>query len=193
MIITLRFARAAAVRIALCAALAASAACAGTLRPRPLSPNPNEDALLVLPGFGYGRAGTHALRALAPVMSREGIDLYVPDYLTRNGLASSRARLERFIKDNNLARYRRLHVFAFIAGAWTINPLIEERKLPNLAGVVYDRSPLQERAPAVAVDRLRLLAWLRYGSTIFDVARTRYQPVALPGVRVGLLVETMPT
>jgi hypothetical protein len=56
------------------------------------------DALLVLTGFGYGRAGRKALRA-------------------RSGLVASRTKLERFIREQRLDRYERLHVFAFIAGA----------------------------------------------------------------------------
>lgn len=187
-----RFVSSAAARIAILAVVASCSACAGTLRPS-VSPKLNDDALLILTGFGYGRAGERALQSLAPEMAKEGVDLYVPAYLTRSGLASSRAKLERFIRDARLDRYRRLHVFAFIAGAWTINPLIDERKLPNLVSVVYDRSPYQERAPAVAADKLRLFAWLRYGSTIFDIARTPYAPITEPGVNVALMVESAPT
>jgi len=174
------------------AVVASCTACAGNLRPA-TSSRPNEEALLILPGFGYGRAGARALESLAPTIHREGIDLYVADYLTRGGLAGSRTKLERFIRDNRLERYRRVHVFAFIAGAWTVNPLIEEGKLPNLGRVIYDRSPFQERAPAIAVDQLRMLAWLRYGSTIFDLSRTAYAPAAAPGVHVALVVESVPT
>jgi hypothetical protein len=180
-------------RLLVLAALLWFPACAGTLTPPSVTPNPHRDALLLLPGFGYGQAGERTFRSLAPAMASDGIDLYVPAYLTRSGLASSRSKLERYIHDQHLDRYERLHVFAFIAGAWTINPLVDAGVLPNLASVVYDRSPFQERAPAVAVDRLRTLAWLRYGSTIFDVARTPYAPVTAPGVQVALLVESTPT
>jgi hypothetical protein len=174
------------------AVVASCTACAGTLRPASSS-RPNDEALLVLPGFGYGRAGERALGSLAPTINRDGIDLYVADYLTRGGLGSSRSKLERFIQDNRLDRYQRVHVFAFIAGAWTVNPLIDDGKLPNLGRVIYDRSPFQERAPAIAVDQLRILAWLRYGSTIFDLSRTTYAPLAAAGVDVALVVESVPT
>jgi hypothetical protein len=87
-------------------------------------------------------------------MAGEGMDLYVPTYISRGGLAESRARLQRFIRDNRLERYDRVHVFAFLAGAWTFNPLVEARELPNLATVIYDRSPLQERAPRIADEKL---------------------------------------
>jgi hypothetical protein len=126
-------------------------------------------------------------------MAADGIDLYLPTYVARAGLESSRARLRRFIRDHRLERYERVHVFAFIAGAWTFNPLAEADVLPNLSTVVYDRSPYQERAPAIAVERLRFLTWLRYGSVVADVAKTTYVPLTDSAVRVGLVVETTPT
>jgi len=181
-------------RVLVFCAAAVSTACAATMRrPSSAPPKPGTEALLVLPGFGYGRAGERAIRSLAPTLSAEGVDLYVPSYLTRGGLAPGREKLDRFVRDNRLDRYQRLHVFAFLAGAWTMNPLFERQLPPNLASVIYDRSPLQERAPAIAVDKLRLFAWLRYGATIFDVANIPYPPLRAPTVKVALLVESRPT
>lgn len=173
---------------------ASLAACSGpAIRPSLSPAPPKREALLVLPGFGYGSAGGESFRALTAAMAREGLDLYVPTYVTRSGLADSREKLTRFIRDNRLDRYERLHVFAFLAGGWTLNPLVERAALPNLVTVIYDRSPLQERAPKIAVTRLPTLAWLRYGSTVFDVARTPYKAFEAPDVRVALMVETRPT
>jgi hypothetical protein len=169
-------------------------ACAGSIVQPSTSPaRPATDAVLVLPGFGYGGDGEAALRSLAPVMVREGMDLYAPTYISRGGIADSRAKLQRFIRDQRLDRYQRLHVFAFIAGGWTLNPLVEMDPLPNLATVVYDRSPYQERAPRIADDELHFLTWVRFGRSVFDVARTPYVPLSAPGVKVGLVVETTPT
>jgi hypothetical protein len=151
------------------------------------------DAVLILPGFGYGSGDDRPFRAVAASAAADGIDVYVARYLTRGGLESSRGRLLRFIRDERLDRYERLHVFAFLAGAWTLNPAIARSALPNLASVVYDRSPFQERAPILAARDLRIPAWLRYGSTLFDVARTPYPPLVQRNVRVGILVETKPT
>lgn len=147
----------------------------------------------MLPGFGYGGAGESALRRLAPSMSAEGIELYVPAYLSRSGLTAGRAKLQRFIREQRLDRYPRVHVFAYIAGAWTFNPLTEMSGLPSLATVIYDRSPYQERAPRIASEELHFLTWLRYGSPVFDVAKTAYPPLTRAGVKVGIVVETMPT
>lgn len=151
------------------------------------------EALLVLPGFGYSRDGERALRALADAAAGEGMALFVPTYISRGGLDRSRRNLEQFIATHQLGRYSRVHVFAFIAGAWTFNPMVDSAVLPNLATVIYDRSPYQERAPRIADDTLHFLTWLRYGSPVFDVARTPYPPLTRQGVRTALLVETVPT
>ena len=181
-------------RLAFVVLAASIAACAGpTLKPA-LAPVPVKgDALLVLPGFGYGRDDDKGLRAVAEMASASGVDVFVPAYLTRSGLASSRGKLARFIRDNRLNRYQRLHVFAFIAGGWALNPLADAGAIPNLATVTYDRSPYQERAPRIAASKLPVLAWVRYGSTIFDLASSEYVPLRAPHVKVGLLVESKPT
>jgi hypothetical protein len=182
------------VRIAVLAVTACLAGCAGPVVRPTLSPSaPKGDALLVLTGFGYGRSAEKAIRLLAASTAREGVDLYVPSYVTRTGLDDSRAKLERYIRENRLDRYERLHVFAFLAGAWTLNPLLERQGLPNLVSVTYDRSPFQERAPRIAADELPVLAWVRYGSTVFDVAREPYPPLTSPAVKVALMVESKPT
>lgn len=181
-------------RLAIIAASAYLTACAGPMVRPSLSPvKPKTDALLVLPGFGYGPNRDKAFRTVAASAAAEGVDLYVAPFITRSGLASSREKLERFLSDNRLDRYQRLHVFAFIAGAWTFNPLVERQMLPNLATVIYDRSPFQERAPAIAASELRFLTWVRYGSTVFDVARTPYPPLTAPNVKVAIVVESRPT
>jgi len=185
---------AASVRLTIVATCACLAACAGpTLKPT-LSPSqPNRDALLVIPGFGYSEADEKPFRALETLAATDGIDVYVPSYLSRRGLDASRLKLQRFIHDQRLNTYERLHVFAFIAGAWTFNRLVEVERLPNLTTAVYDRSPFQERAPSIAVEKFRLLARLRFGSTVFDMARTPYVPLNTAGVRVALMIETMPS
>ena len=163
-----------------------SAAAGGAFQPATRT-----EAFLVLRGFGYSGAGERALKTLEPTINAQGMDLYVPDYISRSGLEESRKKLQRFIQER-LARYERVHVFAFIAGGWTLNPLVTSGGLPKLATVIYDRSPLQERAPRIADDKLHFLTRVRFGSTVFDLARTPYPPLTA-NVKVGLLVETMPT
>src|SRR5262245_1197571 len=86
---------------------------------------PRTDALVVLPGFGYTGAGERAFRELSPAVVRDGFDLYVPSYISRSGIAASRRNLAHYLREQHLERYERVHVFAFIAGAWTFNPLTD--------------------------------------------------------------------
>jgi hypothetical protein len=154
-------------------------------------PASRTEAFLVLRGFGYSGAGERALKTLEPAINAHGMDLHVPDYISRSGLDDSRKKLQRFVQER-IARYERVHVFAFIAGGWTLNPLVAAGGLPKLATVIYDRSPLQERAPRIADEELHFLTWVRYGSPVFDLARTPYPPLTA-NVKVGLVVETSPT
>lgn len=146
----------------------------------------------MLRGFGYSGAGERAIRALEPAMAAQGLDLYIPDYISRSGLDDSRKKLQQFINER-LARYQRVHVFAFINGGWTLNPLVAAGSVPRLATVISDRSPFQERAPKIADEKLHFLTWVRYGSPVFDLAHTPYPPLTAPNVKVGLVVETSPT
>ena len=180
--------------LVLLAIAACCVSCAGPVVKPALSPSAaNKDAVLILPGFGYGRDDGTVFRQVAAAAARDAMDVYVAPFLTRSGLDESGMRMERFIRDERLDRYERLHVFAFIAGAWTLNPLLDRASIPNLTTVVYDRSPYQERAPKIAASKLRRRAWLRYGKTLFDVARTPYPAMERRGVAVGLLVESVPT
>jgi hypothetical protein len=173
----------------------AGAGCAGAIAPPAASPQaPAREALVILPGFGYGSDGERAIRELEPAVRDAGLDLYLPKYIQRSGLESSREHLRRFIREQRLERYERVHVFAFLAGAWTFNALAQDASvLPNLASVVYDRSPYQERAPRIAADKLSLLSWLRYGPVLSQLAKAPYPPLPRANVRVGLIVETVPT
>lgn len=180
---------------ALILACLVSTGCAGTIAPPKTVAKPAvREALVVLPGFGYTGRGERAIRALAPAMRDAGLDLYVPNFIRRPGLEDSRDALRRFIRDQRLDRYERVHVFAFLAGGWAFNELARDAAvLPNLATIVYDRSPYQERAPRVAAEKLRVLSWLRYGTVIFDLAKTPYPPLPRHGIKVGVIVETVPT
>src|SRR4051794_28811060 len=111
-----------------CLAVLAAAcltSCGGPLVKPAIAPRADaRDAVLILPGFGYGRDGGKVFREIAAAAAREGIDVYVPPFVSRSGLDDSRANLERFIRDQRLERYERLHVFAFLAGGWALNPLL---------------------------------------------------------------------
>jgi hypothetical protein len=153
------------IRLTICAGCLLLAACANAIvRPAVSPAKPAPDALVVLPGFGYDRDGERAFKSLAPAMAADGFDLYLPTFVSRSGLVESRERLRRFFQENHLERYRRVHVFAFIAGGWTFNPLGEAGTLPNLSTIVLRPEPVSgtgasscaRKAPVPDLGQVRL-------------------------------------
>ncbi len=166
--------------------------CAGQVLPR--SPGPQKrDALVILPGVGYGAAGRRSMEKFQLAAIDRGFDVYVADILRSEGMRETRDALREFIADQGLARYRRLYFFAFIAGGWNLNLLLHETEIPNLAGIVYDRSPTQERAPYVATRRLGPAVRVLVGPVLFDLAETPYPPLEKKDLAIGIMIETRRT
>ena len=166
---------------------------AGCSRSARLPDPPRRDALLVVPGFGYDDKARRVISSTKNALAAEGIDLVVAEYLRRKGLGASRDALLEIYRERGLDRYDRVHVFAFIAGSWTLNPALADGQMPNVASIIYDRSPYQERAPRIAMDRLRIPTRLFYGNVLFEVARAAYPPLEKRDRRIGILVETRAT
>lgn len=123
-----------------------------------------------------------------------GYDFFVADYLRGESLSASGVSIRNFIAENEIEKCSNLHIFAFIAGAWSLNPVLRESVPHNLRTIVYDRSPLQEQAPRVASQELPVLVRKMFGNVIFELARTPYPALdPPPGIRVGLIVETRAT
>jgi len=83
-------------------------------------------------------------------LRERGYDVFVPVYRNRAGLAATAEAIGEFIEEKSLDEYRELHAFAYILGTWALNTYLVENIVPsNLTTIVYDRSPLQERAPSL--------------------------------------------
>ena len=150
-----------------------------------------DEAVLVVPGITIGTAGRHAV---ARFFGATRYDLFFVDYLHgaflhRCSLAEAVRHLQAFVDTHELAAYPRLHVYANILGGWTFNLAQREHRLANLASAVYDRSPIQERAPAVVSGLLPASTRALFGSVVEDMAATPYPALAHPTARVGLVIE----
>ncbi|MBI2922966.1 MAG: hypothetical protein HYY18_18075 [Planctomycetes bacterium] len=148
------------------------------------------EAILILPGFV---SRFHGNRAQQEYFSDRGYDLFIPDCIARESLADCLSRLEEFMAAHRVGEYRRVHVFAYIVGGWVLNAWIAKHRDHNIASIVYDRSPLQERAPGALIADQPWIARLLFGGIVWDMARTPYPPMDREGIRVGLLVECKAT
>jgi hypothetical protein len=140
----------------------------------------------VLPGLTSSRSER---RTVEKQLSGRGYDVFVPNYLARESVASSAEAIREFFETSGVAEYRKVHIYAYIAGGRALNLYLREHAIPNLATIVYDRSPLQERAPAVVVSNLGWAVRVGRGRVVQDIAQSEYEPVPADGRSIGIIVE----
>ena len=153
-------------------------------------PRSDKEALIILPGFGDSKSGRkHQTRFFENV----GYDLFIPDYVDRESFEGTVEKFHKFYVAQNLEQYDKVHVFSYILGAWVINTFINKYGAQNIGTIIYDRSPLQERAPKVVEERLPRIGRMVAGKVLKDLSLVSYPSIAKNDVRVGILVESKAT
>ncbi|MEM7372134.1 MAG: hypothetical protein AAF587_26185 [Bacteroidota bacterium] len=153
-------------------------------------PKSQKEAILILPGLQDSKKGrAHQTEMFA----RDGYDLYIPDYRDRPSYEGTVKKLHQFFEREQLGEYKKLHVFSYILGSWVLNSFIHTHGIQNIASIVYDRSPLQERAPKLLRDRFRLIGNIMFGKVAVQLADVPYAPIDTTGLNIGVLVENKAT
>lgn len=151
-----------------------------------------EDLVVILPGLGDSKEGREEMAQWGD--SLPGYTVVVPDYIARASVQASADNVAAFFEQTDTSAYDEVHIFAYILGTWSLNLFLEEHEVPGLKSVVYDRSPIQERAPAVVHRRLRCITRLMYGPLLGNLAGLDYPVYQAPeGVNTGLVVENRAT
>lgn len=150
-----------------------------------------DEAIVVVPGVTIGTLGR---RAVVRFLEATSYDVFFVDYLHgaflhRCSLDGAVRNLLVYLDRHQLARYARVHVYANILGSWTFNLAQRQRPLANLASAVFDRSPIQERAPAAVTGIAPASIRAVFGSVVEDMAATPFPALERPDVRVGLVIE----
>jgi hypothetical protein len=148
------------------------------------------EAIVILAGLG---SKVHNERKIAQYFKNKGYDIYQPSYIYRKGIDKGVDKLERFSQEHELNSYKKVHFFCYIIGSWTFNRWFQRMSLTNIETIVYDRSPLQERAPYVLMKDSKFIAQLVIGDVNHELATTPYPPVTTFHGKIGLLIETVPT
>ena len=150
----------------------------------------DREAILVLTGFG---SFYHSPKNQKINFKQPGYDLFIPDYIDKKSIALCSEHLGTFITKQQLSKYKKIHVFAYIIGAWALNAYLEHNELSNLASIIYDRSPLQERVPGILVNSNPMLSRLVFGKLIAELANTPYQAYQQQNENIGILMECKAT
>lgn len=149
-----------------------------------------KEAILILPGFGSKVFGT---KKIAKFFRNKGFDIYIPRYISRKSVQKSVENVDRFIEEHELKAYKKLHVFSYIFGTWAINSWINKHGKNNISTIVYDRSPLQERAPAALMNDSPILAKVLFGNVMRDFCNTPYESVNDTSIITGIFIENYAT
>lgn len=149
-----------------------------------------KEALLVLPGFG---SRINGLGALKRYYRKAEMPVFVARYISRNSIQKSVKNFNRYYQKHHLAEYKDLHVMAYIIGSWTLNQWIIEHGKGNIKSILYDRSPLQERAPTILMKDLRMVNFLLFGKITQDLIDTPYPVVEDSSIIKGIFIETYAT
>jgi hypothetical protein len=150
----------------------------------------HRNALIILPGLG-----TNAFKEckIKKFYSNQGYDIFIPAYHSRTSLESSVEKLKAYFNKNKIEEYDTVNVFAFILGSWANNLFLQKYPYPNIRSIVYDRSPLQERAPYIFARYLPILAWIARGNAIRDLSQTPYPIMPDTAITIGIIIENRAT
>ena len=153
-------------------------------------PISEKEAILILPGFG---SKIHGVKHIKNFFSHKGYDLFIPHYIGRDSLQQCVITLNNFLESHHLLKYKKIHVLSYIAGSWVINLWIQQHPTNNIASIIYDRSPLQERAPYVLVkDKPKLIKFLA-GNIMKQFSQTPYPTINNDEKKLGIIIENKST
>lgn len=146
-----------------------------------------KEALLIMSGFGDSKKGRKNQKAY---FDTTGYDLYIPDFLSKKSFEQSYQNFKQFYSYQKMGEYKKVHVLAYILGAWILNSFINEDGKQNISTIVYDRSPLQERAPKVVNEKIPLLGRMVAGQVLEDLTKIDYPTIDTTGLKIGVIIES---
>lgn len=151
-----------------------------------LNPLGEKEIIVILQGLG---GNGKKRRSIKNFFKNKGYDIFIPDYISRESVNECVNNLEKKLEQINIHEYKKVHFFTYILGSWTFNLYLKNHEMPNLTTIVYDRSPLQERAPYLASENLRLTSRMLTGKLIKDLGHIKYPPIQKKDINVGIIIE----
>ena len=148
-------------------------------------------ALVILNGFGDSKKNRKKQKQF---FENQGYDLYIPEYIKRKSIENSIESFTLFFNKHELDRYKEVKFLCYIIGGYVLNKHIESNGRMNISTIIYDRSPIQERAPKTAVKRLPIISRLMYGNVLKDFSKKEKESLSCDdGLYIGVIVENKAT
>lgn len=149
-----------------------------------------KEAILILPGFSDSRGRRkHQIK----YFQNKGFDVFIPKYKDNKTISKSVSNLIDFYDSQKIEEYKNVHVFSYIIGSWVINEFINSHGKKNISTIIYDRSPIQERAPYIAAENLKLISRIKVGRIVEEMAKTPYPKIEDNNLNIGIIIESKAT
>ena len=122
------------------------------------------------------------------------MDVYIPNYKRRSSLDESLYKFSVFFDDYEIEKYDEVYFMCYIIGGYVLNRYIELYGKKNIKKIIYDRSPTQERAARIGVDKLPFFTRLKYGQLVFDFSEVKLKSLENKfDIKVGVIIENQAT
>ena len=151
----------------------------------------NKKALVILNGFGDSKKNR---KVQSNFFKDKGYDLFIPEYHENSSLDSTISNFSSFYELNNLDHYKEVNFLCYIVGGFVLNKHIIKYGHGKISTIIYDRSPIQERAPLTTVKKIPLIVKILYGKLIFEFSKEEI--VSLNNsynIKIGVIIENKAT
>jgi len=153
-------------------------------------PFAEKEALIILPGLSDSKKSR---RHQKKYFQQTKYDLYIPNFVDKDSFDKTVSNFTDFFVTNNLSAYKKVHVFSYILGSWVLNTHIQKYGNQNIATIIYDRSPLQELAPKMAVNYIPTIIRLVKGRIVKQFSKVPYPTIEQADINIGIFVENKAT
>ena len=151
----------------------------------------DKQALVILNGFGDSKKNRKIQQEF---FHEKGYDLFIPEYVEKHSIDLTVSTFSSFYDKNNLDEYKEVKFLCYIIGGYVLNQHIEKNGKGKITTIIYDRSPIQERAPKVAAKKLKLITKIYYGKVLFDFSEIEINPLRnKDSLIIGVIVENKAT
>ncbi len=148
-------------------------------------------ALVILNGMGDSKKNR---KIQLDFFRDKGMDVYIPDYKQRSSLDESLYKFSVFYDNYEIDSYKEVNFLCYIIGGYVLNRYIELNGKKNIRRIIYDRSPIQERAARIGADKLPFLSRVKYGQILFDFSEVSLKPLSDDtNLEIGVIIENQAT
>ena len=150
-----------------------------------------KEALVILNGFGDSRKN----RKIQKEFFRDkGYDLFIPEYVNRRSMDMTIKYFSNLYDEYNLDEYKEVKFLCYIVGGYVLNEHIQTHGSGRITTIIYDRSPIQERAPKTVIKRMKIISQMIYGRVLYDFSKLELYSLGNKyDIEVGIIIESKAT